>query len=62
MVTNDWLAALALMLVVEGMSPFLFPRAWREMMRNLAQLQDGQARFIGLSLMLGGLLLIYWIK
>jgi uncharacterized protein YjeT (DUF2065 family) len=57
-----WLAALGLMLVLEGMMPFLFPRPWRETLRNLAQLQDGQLRFVGLSLMLSGLLLIYWIR
>jgi uncharacterized protein YjeT (DUF2065 family) len=57
-----WLAALGLMLVLEGMMPFMFPTAWRETLSKLAQLQDGQMRFIGLSLMLGGLLLIYWVK
>jgi uncharacterized protein YjeT (DUF2065 family) len=57
-----WLAALGLMLVLEGMMPFMFPKAWRETLSKLAQLQDGQMRFIGLSLMLGGLLLIYWVK
>ena len=60
--SDYWLAALGLMLVMEGVMPFLFPSAWRETMRKAAQFQDGQARFIGLSLMLGGLLLIYWIK
>ncbi len=59
---NYWLAALGLMLVLEGIMPFLFPRAWRETLRKVAQFQDGQARFIGLTLMLGGLLLIYWVK
>jgi uncharacterized protein YjeT (DUF2065 family) len=42
--------------------PFLFPAAWRETLRKVAQFHDGQARFIGLTLMLSGLLLIYWIK
>ncbi|MBI4808213.1 MAG: DUF2065 domain-containing protein [Nitrosomonadales bacterium] len=57
-----WLAALGLMLVLEGIMPFLFPASWRETMRKVSQLQDGQARFIGLTLMLSGLLLIYWMK
>jgi uncharacterized protein YjeT (DUF2065 family) len=57
-----WLAALGLMLVLEGIMPFLFPASWRETLRKVSQFQDGQARFIGLTLMLGGLLLIYWIK
>jgi uncharacterized protein YjeT (DUF2065 family) len=42
--------------------PFLFPSSWRETLRKVSQFQDGQARFIGLTLMLSGLLLIYWIK
>jgi len=57
-----WLVALGLMLVLEGLMPFLFPKPWRETLLSLSQLQDGQARFVGLSLMLCGLLLIYWIK
>ncbi len=57
-----WLAALGLMLVLEGIMPFLFPGAWRQTLAKLAQLRDGQIRFVGLTLMLGGLLLIYWIR
>ncbi len=57
-----WLMALGLMLVLEGMMPFLFPASWRETLRKLAEFQDGQVRFLGLSLMLSGLLLIYWMK
>lgn len=54
--------ALGLMLVLEGMMPFLFPSAWRETLRTLVQFRDGQLRFLGLALMSSGLLLIYWIK
>ena len=57
-----FLTALGLMLVIEGLMPFLFPAAWRTGLSKLAQLQDGQTRFVGLSLMLGGLLLLYWIR
>jgi len=57
-----WLAAFALMLVFEGMMPFLFPAIWRETLSKLSQFRDGQIRFIGLALMLSGLLLIYWVK
>jgi uncharacterized protein YjeT (DUF2065 family) len=59
--SNYWLAAFGLMLVLEGIMPFLFPASWRETLRKVSQFQDGQARFIGLTLMLGGLLLIYWV-
>lgn len=54
--------ALGLMLVLEGMMPFLFPSTWRETLHKLTRFQDGQLRFLGLTLMLSGLLLIYWVK
>ena len=56
------LTALGLMLVIEGLMPFLFPASWRTGLSKLAQLHDGQTRFIGISLMLSGLLLLYWIR
>jgi hypothetical protein len=57
-----WLAALGLLLVLEGLMPFMFPKPWRQTLRNLSQLHDGQVRVLGLTLMLSGLLLIYWIN
>jgi uncharacterized protein len=47
--------ALALMLVLEGLLPFLAPSTWREMFRRMLELSDGQIRFIGLALILSGL-------
>jgi len=41
-------AALALVLVVEGLMPFLAPRVWRDTFRRLIEMSDGQVRFIGL--------------
>jgi uncharacterized protein YjeT (DUF2065 family) len=40
--------AFALVLVIEGLLPFLAPHVWRESFRKLVQLTDGQLRFIGL--------------
>jgi uncharacterized protein YjeT (DUF2065 family) len=57
-----WLIGLALMLVIEGIMPFLFPAQWRDTFRRLVQLSDGQLRFIGMTSMLAGLLLLYWVK
>jgi uncharacterized protein len=50
------------MLVLEGLLPFLSPSSWRSMFERATRLSDGQIRFIGLSSMLIGLvlLLIYW--
>ncbi len=53
------LPALALMLVIEGLLPFLLPAMWRETFRRLIEMSDGQLRFIGLSSLLAGLLLLY---
>ena len=57
-----WIAAFGLMLVLEGIMPFLFPSVWRETMRKVTQMQEGQLRFVGLTLMLSGVLLVYWMK
>ncbi len=50
--------ALALMLVLEGILPFLAPAAWREAFSRMIRLKDGQLRFMGLVSMLAGLLLL----
>ena len=47
--------AVALMLVIEGLLPFLLPMVWRDAFRRLTEMSDGQIRFVGLSSMLAGL-------
>ena len=55
------LGALALMLVFEGLLPFLSPAAWRRMFERAMRMSDGQIRFVGLSCMLAGMLvLVLW--
>jgi uncharacterized protein YjeT (DUF2065 family) len=61
-VLSYWLIGFAMMLVIEGLIPFLFPEIWRETFRRLVALTSGQLRFIGLAAMLSGLLMLYWIK
>ena len=56
---GDWLfGALALMLVLEGLLPFLSPRGWRQVFERAIRLSDGQIRFLGLISMLAGLVLL----
>ena len=55
---NILLLAFALMLVIEGLLPFLAPRVWRETFRRVTELSDGQIRFVGLSSMLVGVVLL----
>ena len=57
-----WLLGLAMMLIVEGMIPFVSPGLWRETFRKLLTLKDGQVRFVGMTAMLSGIILLYWIK
>ena len=54
-----FLMALALLLILEGVLPFLAPNLWRETFRRLTQMNDGQLRFIGLSSMVVGVLLLW---
>lgn len=55
---SNLLLAFALMLVIEGLLPFVAPRIWRETFRRATELADGQLRFIGLTSMIIGLVLL----
>ncbi len=52
------LGALALLLVVEGLLPFISPRTWRGVFEQATKMSDGQIRFIGLSSMILGVALL----
>jgi uncharacterized protein len=53
--------ALALMLVIEGLLPFLSPATWRQVFERATRLSDGQIRFVGLvSLLAGALMFAVW--
>jgi uncharacterized protein YjeT (DUF2065 family) len=55
------LGALALMLIIEGLLPFVSPRTWREVFERATRMSDGQIRFVGLiSLAAGLVLLVVW--
>jgi len=55
------LGALALMLIFEGLLPFLSPGAWRSAFQKATQMSDGQIRFVGLgSMLIGSMLLFLW--
>jgi uncharacterized protein YjeT (DUF2065 family) len=61
-VSDSLLAAFALVLVVEGIMPFVAPRLWRESFRKLVELNDGQLRFIGLVSIALGLAALWLIQ
>jgi uncharacterized protein len=52
-------AALAMVLVLEGLLPFISPQGWRKMFSQLLALHDGQIRFFGLCCVLVGLALLW---
>ncbi|MDR2015678.1 MAG: DUF2065 domain-containing protein [Azoarcus sp.] len=52
------LTAIALMLILEGCMPLLAPSLWREVFRHITALRDGQIRYIGLSAVLAGVVLL----
>ena len=52
------LGAVALMLVLEGLLPFLSPGSWRSMFERATRLSDGQIRFLGLTSMIAGVAML----
>ncbi len=59
MSSESFWSAIALLLVIEGLLPFLSPSGWRRAFTQLLQLRDGQLRFFGLCSILLGLLLLW---
>ena len=53
---------MALVLVIEGLFPFLSPSSWRRMFAQILQLGDGQIRFFGLCSILAGALWMLWLR
>lgn len=61
MLQGIWLdiaRALALVMVIEGIGPFVAPSRWRETMTRMGALDDKVLRVVGLMSMLGGLLVL----
>jgi uncharacterized protein YjeT (DUF2065 family) len=54
--------AFALVFVLEGLMPFLAPARWRDMVRQIAEVDDGTLRMLGLFSMLLGLGLLYLVN
>ena len=58
MTTRLLLAAFAIALLLEGLTPFIAPAAWRRTVQQLLTLRDGQLRFFGLVATVVGLFLL----
>lgn len=59
---SDLLAAVALVLVIEGMMPFLNPGGLRQALTRVADMPDGSLRMAGLISMAAGALLLYFVR
>ncbi len=59
---DDLVRAIALVLVIEGMLPFLSPEGWRQAMIQAGRLSDKTLRMIGLASMVVGVLVLYMTR
>lgn len=59
---QDLLVALALVLIIEGVMPFLNPEGLRKAMAIVSELSDSTLRFAGLTAMILGCLLLYLVR
>lgn len=59
---KDFSTAMALVLVIEGILPFLSPAEWQKAMQTIAQKNPRFIRRMGLVSMLAGCLLLFWLK
>lgn len=57
--TEDLIRAFALLLVFEGIMPFLTPDGWRQAMQQVSKFSDKTLRMIGFVSMLAGVLILY---
>lgn len=60
--SEEWLIALGLVLVLEGLIPTLAPKAWKKLVSDMAARSDGQLRVTGLILMLLGLGWVFFVS
>jgi uncharacterized protein YjeT (DUF2065 family) len=58
----DFGAALALVLVIEGLIPFLSPRGYKNMVQQMALMSEQMMRNVGLMLIVVGLLFLYLVR
>ena len=59
---TDILTALALVLVIEGILPFIGPGRYRQMVAQIVRLSDSQLRTFGLTAMIAGIVLLFIVR
>lgn len=58
---NDLGRAVALMLVIEGLMPFVSPRRFRRSLLNFAAMEDRSMRLLALASMAAGLIVLHFL-
>lgn len=58
---QTFVTAVALMLVFEGLLPFVSPASWRALVRRIGVMTDGQIRFFGMVSIVAGLVLLLFV-
>lgn len=59
---NDLLAALALVLVIEGLLPFINPRSYKNTMMQMSSFPEKTIRMIGFGSMIAGVIFLYLVR
>lgn len=59
---RDLITGFCLVLVIEGMLPFLAPERWKEAMRQIATVDNAVLRGVGMGSMILGVVLLYLVR
>lgn len=59
---NTLIAAIALVFILEGLLPFVFPEFWRKVMTEAVQLSEKQIRIMGLASLSAGMALLLFFS
>jgi uncharacterized protein YjeT (DUF2065 family) len=62
MYLSEILTAIALLFVIEGMLPFVRPSRYKQLIAQIIRLSDNQLRTYGLTAMIAGLLLLFFVR
>ncbi|MFT5453194.1 MAG: hypothetical protein ACI9N9_002697 [Enterobacterales bacterium] len=60
--SSDFLTALALLLIFEGLMPFASPSKWKDVLRNIVELDSSKIRIFGFASMMAGLFILYTLS
>ena len=62
MIEHPIIAALALVMIFEGIMPFVAPEAWKNFLRQIAEMENHHLRIIGAVMMVVGALTFNYIQ